>query len=471
MNAKIQFFGAAGAVTGSKHLLTTAKGKKILLDCGLVQGKNEKPDTNRHFGFNPAEIDYLVLSHAHIDHSGLIPRLVKEGFNGIIFAHPATISLCGIMLLDSARIQRDDLKYVNKRRIRRGQTPLEPIYSEDDVNRCFTLMQPVEYDEVLKIDKEITLSFTDAGHLIGSCAVHLDITIGKGKKLKLTYTGDIGRYNDPILRDPEPFRQCDYLICESTYGNRLHPSGIDAQKELLQVVKHTCVTKKGKLIIPAFSVDRTQEIIYLLEKAENAGELPNIKVFVDSPLSVNATRIIEKHQECYRDDFIEYMKLDPIPFCFKNLKYISEVEESKRLNELNEPCVIISASGMAEAGRIKHHIKNNIQDAKNTILLVGYATPESLAGRLKRGDKEVVIFGEKLPVLAEVKAIEYYSAHADYKEMLQYLECQQKSKIKSVFLVHGEPEALLTYKGILIGKGYANVEIPAFGDSFELTLP
>lgn len=471
MNANIQFFGAAGMVTGSKHLLTTPKGKKILLDCGLVQGKKEKNDANRHFGFNPAEVDYLVLSHAHIDHSGLIPRLVKEGFNGLIFAHPATISLCGIMLLDSARIQRDDLKYVNKRRIRRGETPLEPLYSEEDVNKCFSLMQPVEYDEVLKIDKEITLSFTDAGHLLGSCAVHLDIAADKGKKIKITFTGDIGKYNDPILRDPEPFRQCDYLICESTYGNRLHPTGIDAQKELLEVVKHTCVTKKGKLIIPAFSVDRTQEIIYLLEKAENAGELPNIKVFVDSPLSVNATRIIEKHQECYRADFIEYMKYDPIPFCFKNLKYISEVEESKLLNEFNEPCIIISASGMAEAGRIKHHIKNNINDAKNTILMVGYATPESLGGRLKRGDKEVVIFGEKIPVLAEVKSIDYYSAHADYNEMLHYLECQKKNKIKSVFLVHGEPEALLTYKGILIGKGYSNVEIPAFGDAFELKLP
>ncbi len=471
MNANIQFFGAAGMVTGSKHLLTTPKGKKILLDCGLVQGKKEKNDANRHFGFNPAEVDYLVLSHAHIDHSGLIPRLVKEGFNGLIFAHPATISLCGIMLLDSARIQRDDLKYVNKRRIRRGETPLEPLYSEEDVNKCFSLMQPVEYDEVLKIDKEITLSFTDAGHLLGSCAVHLDIAADKGKKIKITFTGDIGKYNDPILRDPEPFRQCDYLICESTYGNRLHPTGIDAQKELLEVVKHTCVTKKGKLIIPAFSVDRTQEIIYLLEKAENAGDLPNIKVFVDSPLSVNATRIIEKHQECYRADFIEYMKHDPIPFCFKNLKYISEVEESKLLNEFNEPCIIISASGMAEAGRIKHHIKNNINDAKNTILMVGYATPESLGGRLKRGDKEVVIFGEKIPVLAEVKSIDYYSAHADYNEMLHYLECQKKNKIKSVFLVHGEPEALLTYKGILIGKGYSNVEIPAFGDAFELKLP
>lgn len=468
MATKIQFYGAAGMVTGSKHLLTTPKGKKILLDCGLVQGKKDSAISNRHFGFNPAEIDYLVLSHAHIDHSGLIPRLVKEGFNGIIFAHPATISLCGIMLMDSARIQHDDLFFVNKRRKKRGEPMLEPLYTEADVKKSFSLMQPIEYDEVLKIDKEITLHFTDAGHLLGSCAVHLDIALGRGKKQKITFTGDIGKYKDPILRDPEPFRQCDYLICESTYGNRLHPSDVDAENELLEVVRHTCVDKKGKLIIPAFSVDRTQEIIYLLEKAENAGKLPNIKVFVDSPLSVNATRVIEKHQECYRDEFIEYMKHDPIPFCFKNLTYISEVEESKKLNDLKEPCIIISASGMAEAGRIKHHIKNNINNPNNTILLVGYATPESLGGRLKRGEQEVVIFGERMPVIAEVKSIDYYSAHADYNEMVHYLACQKKSKVKQVFLVHGEPEALQTFKGILLGKGFNDIQIPAWGDGFVL---
>ncbi|MFN4082919.1 MAG: MBL fold metallo-hydrolase RNA specificity domain-containing protein [Bacteroidia bacterium] len=466
----LQFFGAAQMVTGSKHLITTPKGKKILLDCGLVQGKpNANIQYNRHFGFDPITIEYVILSHAHIDHCGLLPRLVREGFRGIIFAHPATISLCELMLFDSAHIQKDDLGYLNERRKKRGEQILEPLYDLDDVKKTLTLFEPVEYDEELKIDDEITFHFTDAGHLLGSCAVHLDIKIGIRKKTKITFTGDIGRYNDPILRNPEEFRQCDYLICESTYGDRLHPKEHNAEQKLLEIVKHTCVEKMGKLIIPAFSVDRTQEIIYFLEKASNSGILPNIKVFVDSPLSVNATRVIEKHQECYREDFVLYMQHhDPEPFCFKNLSYISDVEESKKLNDLKEPCIIISASGMAEAGRVKHHIKNNIGDIKNTVLLVGYCTPESLGGRLKAGNKTVRIFGEEFPVKAEVISLEYYSAHADYEEIMTYLKCQKKSKIKEVFLVHGEPEAQHTFKGFLIAKGFEKVSIPAIGDKYDL---
>jgi metallo-beta-lactamase family protein len=466
---QIQFFGAAQMVTGSKHLLTTPNGVKILLDCGLVQGKmTNKEDMNQHFGFNPMDLDYVILSHAHIDHSGLLPKLVKEGFNGIIFCTPATKSLCEIMLLDSAFIQNSDLKFINKRRRKKGLADLESLYDEQDVYQTLQLMQELDYDQHLKIDKEINLHFTDVGHLIGSAAVHLDISLGNRKKTKITFTGDIGRYKDPILRDPQAFRQCDYLICESTYGDRLHPAEIDAEAELLEIIRHTCVEKKGKLIIPAFSVDRTQEIIYALDKAENEGILPNIKVFVDSPLSIKATQVMRKHAECYREEFVEYVSKDSDPFGFKNLTYISDVNKSKALNNLAEPCIIISASGMAEAGRIKHHIMNNIEDPKNTILMVGYATPESLAGKLKNGEKRVRIFGEEFNVKAEVKYLGYYSAHADYNEMINWLKCQNKKKIKEVFLVHGEAETQKTFKEKLEKIGYPKVYIPHTGEGMAL---
>ncbi|MES2779764.1 MAG: MBL fold metallo-hydrolase [Bacteroidota bacterium] len=464
----IQFWGAAQYVTGSKHLITTQAGTKILLDCGLIQGRLQNKDaSNRHFGFNPYEVDYVILSHAHIDHSGLLPRLVKEGFRGIIFAHPATISLCEIMLLDSAHIQTEDLKRVNVRRQKRGDEKLEALYDIKDVDLTLDLMQPVGYDEHVKIDKEISFHFTDAGHLLGSCAVHVDIS-EQSVKHKLTFTGDIGKYGDPILRDPQPFRQCDILISESTYGDRLHPKILDSEAELLKIVNETCVQHSGKLIIPAFSVDRTQELVYALDKMANEGKLPSIPVYVDSPLSVKATEVIRKHEECYNEEFVEYIHADPDPFGFKNLTYITAVEQSKALNERKGPCIIISASGMAEAGRVKHHIANNIENPQNTILLVGYCTPESLGGQLKAGDKMVRIFGEEKQVKAQVKSLDYYSSHADYEEIFTYLHCQNKKKIKHLFLVHGEKEVQDVFKGKLIDKGYAHIQIPALGDAFQL---
>lgn len=466
---QIQFYGAAQVVTGSKHLLTTPAGKKILLDCGLFQGQiPNKNEMNRHFGFDPHDLDYVVLSHAHIDHSGLLPRLVKEGFRGIIFATPATISLCEIMLLDSAHIQTEDLKYINKRRVKRGEEPFEGLYDVEDVEKALDLMVPVEYQEALQIDNETTLLFSDAGHLLGSAAVNLDIKTGNGQKTKITFTGDIGRYNDQILRQPEPFRQCDILICESTYGDRLHPAPVDTSARLLEVIRRTCVEQRGKLIIPAFSVDRTQDIVFMLDKFSNEGKLPNIKVFVDSPLSVKATDVIRKHDECFNDEFLAYMRKDPDPFGFKNLTYITDVNQSKALNESKEPCIIISASGMAEAGRIKHHISNNVENPRNTILLVGYCTPESLGGRLKAGDKEVRIFGENYKVNARVEAMDYFSAHADYNEILKFLSSQQPKKIRQVFLVHGERDAQDALKGHLEQKGFSNIHIPAMGEVFNI---
>lgn len=468
--ATIQFYGAAQVVTGSKHLITTAHGKKLLLDCGLFQGRiDNRDEMNRHFGFAPHDLDYVVLSHAHIDHSGLLPRLVKEGFRGIIFATPATISLCEIMLLDSAFIQNEDLRYVNKRRIKRGEPAIEALYDVLDVEKTLDLMVPVEYEETIKIDQDITLTFTDAGHLLGSAAVHIDVTCKKGKKTKITFTGDIGRYNDQILRSPQPFRQCDVLICESTYGNRLHPKAADLELQLLNIIRETCVEKKGKLIIPAFSVDRTQDLIFMLDQFANTGLLPTIKVFVDSPLSVKATAVIRKHEECFNERFLEYLRKDPDPFGFKDLTYVSDVNQSKAINALKEPCIIISASGMAEAGRIKHHIANNIQNPKNTILMVGYCTPESLGGRLKAGATEVKIFGEMYPVKAKVVNMDYFSAHADYEEIKQFLKHQKPTKVKQVFLVHGEIEAQESLKTKLEEVGYTNIAIPKMGEQFEIT--
>lgn len=466
----IEFHGAAGVVTGSKHLITTPSGTKILLDCGLFQGKIDgRHDMNRNFGFNPAEIDYVLLSHAHIDHSGLLPRLVREGFNGVIFATPATIELCELMLYDSAHIQHDDLRYLNERRRRKGEPMLKPLYDLDDVQKTLTLMEPLNYGEELKLNKEVTIHFTDAGHLLGSAAVHIDIQISARTKRAITFTGDIGRLHDSILRSPEPFRQPDILICESTYGSRLHPETSSVEQELLRVVKETCVEKLGKLIIPAFSLDRTQEIIYALEKMHNMGLLPNIKTFVDSPLSVRATKVMSDCEDCFNDQFIDYMhKHDPEPFNFKNLKYVTDVQDSMAINDLKGPCIIISASGMAEAGRVKHHIKNNIGNHQSTILFVGYCTTESLGGRLKSGIKEVRIFGEIYTVKANVESLEYYSSHADYQEILTYLKCIDPAKVKHTFLVHGETTELVSMKAKLKEEGFKNVQIPLHGEAFEV---
>jgi metallo-beta-lactamase family protein len=466
----ISFHGAAGVVTGSKHLITTPSDTKILLDCGLFQGKIDgRHDMNRNFGFNPAEIDYVLLSHAHIDHSGLLPRLVREGFNGVIFATPATIALCELMLYDSAHIQKDDLRYLNKKRKKKGEPMLSPLYDLEDVQKTLALMEPLNYDEELALNKELTIHFTDVGHLLGSAAVHVDVKVSTRTKRKITFTGDIGRLYDSILRSPEPFRQPDVLICESTYGSRLHPETSSVEEELLRVVKETCVEKLGKLIIPAFSLDRTQEIIYALEKMHNMGLLPNIKIFVDSPLSVRATRVMSDCEDCFNEQFIEYMhKQDPEPFNFKNLKYVTDVQDSMAINDLREPCIIISASGMAEAGRVKHHIKNNIGNHQCTILFVGYCTPESLGGRLKSGVKEVRIFGDIYQVKANIETLEYYSSHADYKEIMMYLKCIDAAKVKHTFLVHGETTELVEMKSKLKSDGYQHVHIPVHGESFDI---
>lgn len=464
----ITFYGAARNVTGSKHLIETSSGKKILLDCGFFQNRGKDNDRlNRSFSFDPQQIDLMILSHAHIDHSGNIPNLVKQGFNKTIFTTQATIDLCEVMLADSAYIQSGDIEYINRRRRRDGQKALEPIYEIEDVEKAMKLFAPVAVNKRFQYDDEISFEFTDAGHILGSVSVHVFIT-ENGNTKQITFSGDVGRFNDLILKAPAPFPQADYILCESTYGNRLHDQSTDARKKLLQIVNQTCVEQKGKLIIPAFSLGRTQEIIYTLDRFKTENKLPSIPVFVDSPLAIDATNIMRKHSEFFNADLVNYLHVDEDPFGFSNLKYVRKVEESKKINDLKGPCIIISASGMIEAGRIKHHIKNNINDSRNTILIVGYCTPESIGGHLMRGDKIIKIFGNEYPVKANVEVISSFSAHADYLELIKYLSCQDTAAVKKLFLVHGEYEVQQEFKEKLKEVGFKNVVIPEELQSFKL---
>lgn len=465
---KIAFHGAARNVTGSKHLLTLDNGTKILLDCGMFQGMGQETEAmNEHFGFVASEVDVLVLSHAHIDHSGLIPRLVAQGFKGKIYATPATKELSRVLLLDSAKIQEGDLFYKNKRLAKKGWPLEKPLYNENDVYDAIPLFVTVNYHEEVEITPGVMLQFIDAGHIIGSASVHLAVT-EHGKTTHISFSGDVGRYGDLLLRSPQPFPQADYILLESTYGDKLHGDAQPTEQILLEIVQHTCVNKKGKLIIPAFSVGRTQEILYVLNNLDLKGLLPKVKVYVDSPLSAKATQIVENHAEGYNDQVLDILKVDDNPFDFEGLHYIETAEDSKALNDKPEPCIIISASGMAEAGRVKHHIKNNIDNAKNTILLVGYCEPSSLGGKLKAGAREVSIFGDWFKVYAEVRSIQSMSAHGDYHDLLRFLSCQDASKVKQLFLVHGEYEVQLIFKEKLLAAGFTNVQIPKRHQIFDL---
>jgi metallo-beta-lactamase family protein len=461
---KVQFYGAARRVTGSKHLLTTSKGTKILLDCGMFQGINTS-DLNLSFGFEAAEVDFVILSHAHIDHTGLLPRMIKQGFEGTIYCTPATKSLCEIMLMDSAGIQERDLKRVNKRRKKRGQDLLEILYDEGDVDKTISLMQTHGYHELKEIEEGVSFSYYESGHILGSAGVNIEYT-ENGHTKRIFFTGDIGRPNDKILRSPEPFPQADYIISESTYGNRLHEREPDMRAHLLRIVQQTCVEKRGKLIIPAFSVDRTQELIYALDVLEHEGHLPPIPVYIDSPLSVKATFVMRKHEEEFNKDILDYIKRDGDAFGFETLNYITKVDDSKALNESKEPCIIISSSGMAEAGRIKHHIANNIGNPNNTILIVGYCSPNSLGYQIKIKSKEVRIFGKDYERLCDVDVMDSFSAHADYEEMIDYFKCQNAKEVKKIFLVHGELDVQTDFKAKLVAEGFTDVEIPQQGEGF-----
>jgi metallo-beta-lactamase family protein len=457
---KIAFHGAARTVTGSKHLISLQNGKQLLLDCGMFQGMGkDTEEMNSQLGFDAAAVNWLVLSHAHIDHCGLVPKLVKEGFNGPIYATPATKELAGILLEDSAQIQRDDTKFINKKRARKGLPPYAPLYDLADAAKALDQFESVNYDQWTKIEEGLEFMFTDAGHIIGSAAVHLKIT-EDGKTTHISFSGDVGRYNDAILRSPATFPQADHILLESTYGNRLHDDVTGATDMLWQWVHRTCVEKQGKLIIPAFSVGRTQELLFTLNQLELEGRLPKVPIYVDSPLSREATDVVKAYPQYFNKQIQKIMETDSDPFDFKGLNFIKTVDESKHLNELPQPCVIISASGMADAGRVKHHIMNNISNQKNTILMVGYCEPRSLGGRLMNGAKEVKIFGEIYAVIAEIGQMRSMSAHGDYDDLCQFIAGQDTAKVKTLFLVHGDYDVQQEFADRLRAKGYTNVVIP-----------
>ncbi|TSD63882.1 MBL fold metallo-hydrolase [Inquilinus sp. KBS0705] len=457
---EITFHGAARNVTGSKHLIRLQDGTSVLLDCGMFQGLGEQTeDMNEHFGFNPKKLDYMILSHAHIDHCGLIPRLVAEGFEGPIFCTAPTMDLAKILMMDSAKIQMQDVEYSNKHRAKKGQPLLEALYTEDDAIAALRQFKIVDYHQEYAITPRIKFMFTDAGHVLGSAAMHITV-LEDARETKITFSGDVGRYGDLLLKSPQTFPQADYILLESTYGDSLHKDIGPIEDALLEVIKNTCEVKKGKVIIPAFSVGRTQELLYALNALELRGVLPDVPFYVDSPLSERATQVVKDHPEVYNKDVKEVLKIDADPFGFKGLKFIQTTQESIALNDDVRPCVIISSSGMAEAGRVKHHIKNNIGNQKNTILMVGYAEPNSLGGRLARGEKEVHIFGEPYLVNADVESIKSMSAHGDYEDLLHFVSCQDPKLVKKLFLVHGEYDVQQHFAEKLKEKGFANVEIP-----------
>jgi len=458
---KIAFHGAARTVTGSKHLLTLTNGKKYLLDCGMYQGMgNETDDLNRDFGFNPSDVNYMILSHAHIDHCGLIPKLIKEGYTGKVFATPATKDLSAILMADSAGIQESDLKFENKTRAAQGKPYLSPLYVMDDATKAVEHFVIVDYGKWFTIDENVQFMYLDAGHIIGSTTVHLKIT-ENNKVTHLTFSGDVGRYRDIILRSPEVFPHADYIIMESTYGNKLHDEITGTPDKLLEWITKTCLQKKGKLIIPAFSVGRTQELLYALNQLGNENRLPDLPYYVDSPLSLEATNVMKSYPQYFNSTVQQLLLTDKDPFDFKGLKFVQSVQESKSLNYRSDPLVIISASGMADAGRVKHHICNNIENSRNSILFSGYCEPNSLGGRLKLHPKEVGIFGQQYEVHAEIGEIKSMSAHGDYNDLCQWLACQDPKQVKKLFLVHGDYDVQKDFRNRLVSKGFLDVEIPA----------
>lgn len=466
----IQFLGAANEVTGSKHLITTKSGKRILLDCGMYQGKGMETDAaNRDLGFDPKQIDCVVLSHAHIDHSGLLPYIYKLGFRGDIIATPATRDLCAIMLQDTAFIQAQDVRWYNKKMDRLHKPKVQPLYDYNQVEQCMHHFVAVEYGRRYRLFDGVFLTFTNSGHMLGSAICSLEIQ-EDGEWKRIAYTGDIGRAKSHILCSPVPFPQCDYLICESTYGDRLHDDSLVSEEELLGVVESTCVYKKGKLLIPSFSVGRTQEIVYVLDRLYNDGRLPRIPVYVDSPLSVNATQIFRKYTDLLNEGVQDDMRFDDDPFGFNTLRYITDINESKALNNNPNPCIIISASGMLEAGRIKHHVANHISDPSTTILIVGYCTPTSLGARIQNPDlKWISIFGYDRKIKAQITKIEGFSGHGDYKEMIDYLtRSLNVEAVRRTFIVHGELAAQDAYKDHLYEAGFRNIEHPEKGYTTHL---
>ena len=458
---KITFHGAARTVTGSKHLIALQNGTNILLDCGLFQGMGNDTDLlNSKFGFDPASVNFLLLSHAHIDHTGLIPKLVKEGFSGKIYCTAPTAELTEILLHDSAEIQTYETEYINKKRAAHNLDPYEPLYTHDDVINSMALFTIIDYNKHFSPAEGVDVLYTNNGHLIGSAAISLTIKEDL-KKIKILYTGDIGRYRSVLLQPPAAVPQADHIIIESTYGDKRHDLSFNNIETIKEWIKRTCLEKQGKLIIPAFSVGRTQEILYCLNQLELEKRLPELNYFVDSPLSQKATQAVKKYPELFNDRLQEILKIDDDPFLFTGLKYIEHVEDSRKVKETDKPCVIISASGTADAGRVRHHISECVNNNRNSILLAGYCGLNSLGGQLLDGAKQVEIFNQSIEVAAEVGSIAGMSAHADMDDLLQFLNGQDSKKVKGIYLVHGEYKTQTAFAGKLENKEFRNINIPS----------
>ncbi len=463
---KIHFLGAARTTTGSMYLLEV-NGKKLLLECGLFQGhREESVNRNCCFPFDPKTIDAVVLSHAHMDHAGNLPNLVKQGYNGNIHCTFATRDLCAIMLVDSGHIQEADALFVSKQRAKKGLPPVPPLYTIADAEKTLHQFVGVSYERPFLVVEGVTVTFRDAGHILGSAQVILDVQ-EKGKKFRYLFSGDVGRGGDEILRDPVPVENVDYLQIESTYGGREHAIRTDADEIVGRLVLET-LNQSGKVIIPAFSVGRTQQIVYVLNQLTLAGKLPRCPIFVDSPLSVNATEIYRLHPECFNETINKFLHEKANPFGMSNLTYIREAEQSKKLNDLPEAAVIISASGMCEAGRVRHHLQNHIGDAKNLILFIGYCAEGTLGSLITLGKNPVNIFGEPVAVRAQIVSLDTYSGHADKNELRTYVQ-KISGNVKKVFCIHGEEAQCLAHAETLRAmKPKAEVIVPEYQQVVEI---
>ena len=473
---KITFLGATKMVTGSNFLVEVA-GKKFLIDCGMFQGKADLEMENyRPFEFSPLDIDFMLLTHAHIDHSGRIPKLYNEGYKNPIYAHKATCDLCGIMLPDSGHIQEMEAEWKNKKRERKGEKTYPPLYTAEDAINCLELFIPVKYDEIIQVDENIYVRFNDAGHMLGSSIIEVWAT-EDGKETKAVFTGDIGNNDIPLLDSPTMIENCDYLVMESTYGSRLHMRNDEKAQIFLDVVSET-IDNGGTVVIPSFAVGRTQEILYELNKIKQNTDdeefkrkyktLMKVPVYVDSPLAISATEIFKQNMDLFEDEIQEEIEHGDNPLEFKGLKFTRTADESKALNESQEPSIIISASGMCDVGRIKHHLKHNIWNPKSTILFVGYQAPGTLGHSIVNGAKKVTIFGEEFAVNARIEYIEGYSGHADQEWLMNFIY-SFISKPKHIFLVHGEEESAEVLRNKILEETGIGVSIPEFGETYELS--
>lgn len=463
---RVHFLGATRTTTGSMYRLEI-NGQRVLLECGLFQGRREESiERNRNFPFDPRTLDAVVLSHAHIDHCGNLPNLCRHGFTGSVYCTFATRDLASIMLEDSAQIQKDDAAFVSKKRAKKGLPPVEPLYSADDAERALHQFVAINYDRPIRVADGVTATFRDAGHILGSAQVVLDVR-EDGRAFRYLFSGDVGRGADDILRDPERIEGVDFLQIESTYGAREHSPKADADDHICGLVCGA-LEKKAKVIIPAFSVGRTQQIVWTLHQLADAGRLPRVPIFVDSPLSVNATEVYRLHPECFNDAIYRFLREKENPFGMENLTYLREAAHSRKLNDLQGPAIIISASGMCEAGRIRHHLKNHLGHPDNLVLFIGYCAAHTLGAQILAGQNPVNIFGEPQPVRAKIASIDSFSGHADQNELRRYVE-HLTGDIKKIAVIHGEEEQSLAFAETLRQmRPKAEVIVPEYQQVMEV---